>query len=535
MAKNPWALPDGFDDTTKKAIRDLFGALRKSRTYITPEALNALKLGNLNAFANLVDWSGVRSEFSNLQTILSDQANRAALELYKTGGVGSQLTFDLINERAVEYARERAGELVVAIEEEMRETIRDIITRSTQGEFTVQQAGKFIRANLPLTPRDSNAVLSYADRQYFRFVRDGYSDLKARIKADAMAEKYADKLTRQRATTIARTETAKASMEGVFAGWRSGVETGLIDNSSQKEWIAEADACDICGPMDGKLVPWDSPFGSGVMSPPQHPNCRCSMAILPPDYTDSPFTGQVYNGNKVKVEFEYGNQIRKHLSGQHDQATHGRGGAKGPSSSQGKAPSTKYAAADYADVMDLLPEYDELDDALISYSGENYRKMNDYLRNDAPISNKLKNQVDLIQEELNKTSLPKPMEFTRGQNTLNGFNVTNDANGKLIFEKYEWIDGQDNPTMSIDSLVGQKWESKGFLSTSAPSYLGQDVRGAGFTAHPIQMKILAPAGTRGAGISSQEFEYLLPHGTSFEIVGASSIGGQVQLTMEVTN
>jgi SPP1 gp7 family putative phage head morphogenesis protein len=313
MAKNPWALPDGFDESTKEALRDLFGALRRSRTHITPEALNALKMGNLAAFSALVDWSSIRSEFSNFKTILSAQARRAALEIYKAGGVGSQLTFDLINERAVEYASKRAGELVVAIEGEMRETIRDIITRSTQGEFTVQQAGKFIRANLPLTPKDSNAVLSYADKQYFRFIRDGYSDLKARIKADAMAEKYADKLIRQRATTIARTETAEASMQGVSAGWRSGVETGLIDNSSQKEWIAEADACDICGPMDGKLVPWDAEFPSGRMAPPQHPNCRCSMAILPPDYTDTPFTGQVYNGNKVKVEFEYGNQIRKHL------------------------------------------------------------------------------------------------------------------------------------------------------------------------------------------------------------------------------
>jgi hypothetical protein len=326
MAKNPWAMPDGSDEAMRKALRNLFGALRNSRKHIPPQALEALRVGNLAAFVGLVSWEDIRAEFSQLQTILADQSAKAALELYKTGGVGSQLTFDLINERAVEYARQRAGELVVEIEAEMRQTINDIITRSTAGEFTVQQASKFIRANLPLTSRDANAVLSYADRQYLRFLRAGQSDLKSRMKADAMAEKYADKLTRKRALVIARTETAKASMEGALAGWRSGVETGLIDSSSQKEWIAEADACDICGPMDGVLVPWDAPFGSGVMTPPQHPNCRCSMAILPPDVADTPFTGQVYNGDKVKVEFEFGNQILKHLAGMHDQASHGRSG-----------------------------------------------------------------------------------------------------------------------------------------------------------------------------------------------------------------
>jgi len=530
VAKNPWQLPRGYDAATRKALAQIFAALRNARTHITPAAYEALRLGNIQAFINLVDWESIGQNLGELEPILQDFAAKTGVQLYKDGDITADLLFDIVDARAVIWAQNHTADLVVEIAEEMRQQIRDVMAESTQGLLTYEQAARKIRTNLSLTSRDSAAVDSYYVRQINKLVQSGMTIDKATEKASARADRYAAKLLRKRSQTIARTELANAASNGRRLGWESGVSEGYIDPASTKEWVAEPDACDICGPMDGVSVPMNDEFPSGAMMPPQHPNCRCAAILLPPEYSDEYWTAYAKD-DRVDTTVT----IVKHMAGKHDQRSHGGGGTKGPSSTQSKAPSTKYAAADYADVMDLLPDYDELDDALISYSGENYRKMNDYLRNGAPLSDKLKGQVELIQDELSRTSLPKPMEFTRGQSQLNGFDVARDANGTLVLEKFEWQTGQDNPTMSIESLVGQKWESKGFLSTSAQSYQGQDVSGAGFKAHPIQMRILAPQGTKGAGISSQEFEYLLPSGTEFQIVGAAEVNGQVELTMEVTN
>jgi hypothetical protein len=49
----------------------------------------------------------------------------------------------------------------------------------------------------------------------------------------------------------------------------------------------------------------------------------------------------------------------------------------------------------------------------------------------------------------------------------------------------------------------------------------------------VQIHILAPAGTNGMVINSAEAEFLMPHGSTFEIVKAETIGKQVHLTMKV--
>jgi hypothetical protein len=123
------------------------------------------------------------------------------------------------------------------------------------------------------------------------------SETAARIKARRMAEEYTDKLVNSRARTIARTEIADAAMQGRYMGWESGVQSGVIDSNSVKEWIAEPDACSICSPLDGQLVAWNASYQGAVTGttdkmPPAHPNCRCTVAILPPDYADTVFTEQ---------------------------------------------------------------------------------------------------------------------------------------------------------------------------------------------------------------------------------------------------
>lgn len=324
MAKNPWTLPDGFEDSLSEAIKAVLKALRASGKAIPKEALDALKTGDLQAFTALIDWATIPDSYNDFQQILADMAKNTATQMYRTANVGSELLFTMIDERAVQAAKVLAGKLITDITAQMRQTVNDLVTRSTAGEMTWQQLASKIRTILPLSNRDAEAAIKFGDKQYAKFVRGGLDPLTARAKAEAKAEKYAQKLMARRARTIARTELATAAGEGRYVGWESGIDAGMIDPQSVKEWIAEPTACEICHEMDGKTVPWDAEFeAAGVMMPPAHPNCRCSAAILPASYADSVFINNEWVG-KAKIE-PFEKALYKHLAGKHDQSTHGHG------------------------------------------------------------------------------------------------------------------------------------------------------------------------------------------------------------------
>lgn len=87
-----------------------------------------------------------------------------------------------------------------------------------------------------------------------------------------------------RAFMVARTEMAKADSEGAMIGYK---ESGLV---SGKEWqTAEDDKvspeCVEC--QEAGVIPLDQAFPSGVMSPPNHPNCRCVVLPVLPRGLDS--------------------------------------------------------------------------------------------------------------------------------------------------------------------------------------------------------------------------------------------------------
>lgn len=348
MAENPWQLPEGYDESVAEALRQVLQSLRNAKKFIPKAAYEALRVGDLTSFYNLIDFDGIANQLEPLKNIFEQAARTSALELYKKGGVGAKLTFDLIDERAVYYASSQVGTLITNITEEMRNMIRGTIASSTMGDMTVAGAARELVTYIPLTDRDANAVRKYAENRFERFIKQGMSDTQARQKADKLRDAYADKLLRKRATTIARTEVARAASEGRYLGWEAGVESGLIDNTSVKEWIAEPDACPICAEMDGKTVKWDDTFEFGGMMPPAHPNCRCASAILPPDLADTVFTSQAIRktfGNQFEIEFA------KHLEGKHDQSTHGHHGVAYTLPSKREAPNLSI----YSEVSSTKP------------------------------------------------------------------------------------------------------------------------------------------------------------------------------------
>lgn len=82
-----------------------------------------------------------------------------------------------------------------------------------------------------------------------------------------------------RALTIAITETNRAISRATIERYQNfGLE--------QMEWVT-SDPCDKCVLNEGKVVNLGQAFPSGDTQPPVHPNCRCALLPVVPDF-DAP-------------------------------------------------------------------------------------------------------------------------------------------------------------------------------------------------------------------------------------------------------
>ncbi|CAB4190440.1 Phage head morphogenesis domain containing protein [uncultured Caudovirales phage] len=177
------------------------------------------------------------------------------------------MSFDMTNPEALAWAQVRSAELVTAIQDEARATIRAIVTDGFESGMAPRDMAKLIRSTVGLTERDARAVA----RRFSELSADGVKD------ALVKSERYAAKLLRSRSMTIARTETMRASNEGQQQLWNQALNQGYLTGKERKTWIA-ADPCPICAPMDGAITGIKEQFA--IPGPPAHPNCRCTVGLI---------------------------------------------------------------------------------------------------------------------------------------------------------------------------------------------------------------------------------------------------------------
>jgi len=181
--------------------------------------------------------------------------------------------FDGRNPHAQAAAAGQAAAYVQRVSDETREAIRALIVRSIREGVTVAETAKLIRSVVGLNSRGAGAVLTY----YKRLVAAGTVP----ARAQALADKYAAKLLRARAKTIARTEVMSALNAGALEQARQRTAAGLFRNP-HKRWVQTPDDFDdVCDSLAAlEPIPLERPFPGGVMAPPRHPNCRCSLSIV---------------------------------------------------------------------------------------------------------------------------------------------------------------------------------------------------------------------------------------------------------------
>jgi SPP1 gp7 family putative phage head morphogenesis protein len=86
-----------------------------------------------------------------------------------------------------------------------------------------------------------------------------------------------------RALMIAITESNRAVSAATVARYQ---DAGL----AEMEWTT-FDPCPTCAQNDGQTVAIGAPFPSGNTQPPAHPNCRCALLPVIPDFDAPNYTG----------------------------------------------------------------------------------------------------------------------------------------------------------------------------------------------------------------------------------------------------
>ena len=238
-----------------------------------------------------LDWfDGFRPALlATLQASARAHERHLRIPVRKQGTLG--LSLDLTNPRAIRWAEERAAELVVQISEETRAGIRRLIADMFIQGIPPREAARRLRGMLGLTERDMRAVANLQTRlarENAARIVVGRTPVPEERIVDQV-DRYGDRLLRNRATVIVRTESIRASAQGQQELWNQARDQGLLDTDfTRRAWLITADelTCPICLPMAATdhLVGLDEPFtggdGSVVMNPPAHPQCRCATALV---------------------------------------------------------------------------------------------------------------------------------------------------------------------------------------------------------------------------------------------------------------
>jgi SPP1 gp7 family putative phage head morphogenesis protein len=298
--------------TDKISLRQLESLLRNLDPEVLNRLLNAITIANQSkiqdSLLNSIDIGG-NEAIKQIQDIapklalpaftpdkvkITNPRSMANMEFTKLPAwaqskppkVEFKMSFNKTNPNSLAFARRRAGELITSIDTLTRESIRRAIIDAFNEQLDYRATARRIKNVVGLHPRWADAVTKFEKDEFARLLKRGLKEEVARNQAMDRASRYSDSLKSKRATMIARTEIQIAQNEGRQEGWNQAAEQGYVDVESQKMWIIAQDerTCDICSELDGEVVGWNETFSSGHETPGRvHPNCRCTMVIIPPE------------------------------------------------------------------------------------------------------------------------------------------------------------------------------------------------------------------------------------------------------------
>ncbi len=230
-----------------------------------------------------------------LRDVMEESANMSVgfLPRVRKAHVASDIRFDVTNPLVFEFIRDKSATLVTGIDLATRLSIRNVISRSFREGRTVSQSAREIRGMIGLTNAQALAVENLRltlEQNAFDALPENVMGQLRRARAigparqgqiDAVIKRYTERLVRDRARAIARTETIDAAVRGQNELWKQAVRDGFLDPSThQIAWIVTPDdrLCQRCKDQK-RLYPFreiNGVYGNGVSGPTLHTNCRCA-------------------------------------------------------------------------------------------------------------------------------------------------------------------------------------------------------------------------------------------------------------------
>ena len=294
-------LHQAADRLTPKLRQTLLAAFENLPEATLTPLIAALEAGRIDQVMDLLAAAIDPAAQAQVANVLREAFVGAA----NLQGAEFNLRFDIKNPAAVRFAERNAARLVTSVDVQTRRALRDIVVRGIQDGMAPAVQAREIRQLIGLSRRDATA----ADN-FLRGLLETATSEKQEAAALRRFETYQRRLLRNRAETIARTETIRAANMGQRAAWDKAADVGLLDRATLRVvWIATEDSrtCPICAVLDGQTVGFQDDFlireqatgfnldSSGEFqvsgtkpvsggphaerSPPAHTACRCALGL----------------------------------------------------------------------------------------------------------------------------------------------------------------------------------------------------------------------------------------------------------------
>ena len=286
------ALDRLFDTLEPKARRNINRAIKRVGSKVTTGMITeSVRRGRvssrLSAALNTLP-DELRASVGPIIDTAVAQGGAASLRTIKAG-----VRFDITNPLATKAAGTITANLVKQVTVETKKSLRTVIQQAFRDRLPPAATARRIKPLIGLTSRQAVAVRNFRSR-----LASLGLDEKLVTKR---AARYAEKLLRQRAFLIARTETIRALSAGQQAAWRTARNAGRIPKTSLQRWSVVGDdrLCPICIALSGVKRKIGQQFPGGISHPPAHPACVIGPTAvwsrgLPKAVTNRVYQGDIY-------------------------------------------------------------------------------------------------------------------------------------------------------------------------------------------------------------------------------------------------
>jgi SPP1 gp7 family putative phage head morphogenesis protein len=254
--------------------RNFLAAMTKLRNEASAaEIVRAIEGGDLSVAQSVISQSKLAK---HLEPVIGTM-NAAIVAAGKVTieNIGVQIRFDIKNPFAIDAAIEHRARLVRNVTKATQQGIAKLVSRGIVDGIPPRDLAKMIKPMIGLTNNQASAALHLRKT----LLKSGVTAKNT----STIVGKFIDKQLRYRAETIAITETVRASNMGQHAAWNDAIDRRLIRVGGEpREWLA-ADSertCPVCNALDGEIVEFSQPFSQGMLYPPAHPRCRCSVGLV---------------------------------------------------------------------------------------------------------------------------------------------------------------------------------------------------------------------------------------------------------------